>query len=89
MFRNILKYVGLTAAALSVLAMGAGIAYLVAVTSDLPSVESLKNYTPPITTRVYAGNGTVLGEYARERPEVVALTCFAVGFVLGWKLKPW
>jgi len=30
-----------------------------------------------------------LREYTRERPEVVALTCFAVGFVLGWKLKPW
>jgi len=28
-------------------------------------------------------------EYARERPEVVALTCFCIGFVLGWKLKPW
>jgi len=27
--------------------------------------------------------------YARERPEVVALWCFGVGFVLGWKLKPW
>jgi hypothetical protein len=30
-----------------------------------------------------------LREYARERPEVVAFTCFAVGFILGWKLKPW
>ena len=30
-----------------------------------------------------------LREYTRERPEVVALTCFAVGFILGWKLKPW
>jgi hypothetical protein len=28
-------------------------------------------------------------EYARERPEVVALTCLGIGFVLGWKLKPW
>jgi hypothetical protein len=28
-------------------------------------------------------------EYTRERPEVVALTCFGIGFVLGWKLKPW
>ena len=36
-------------------------------TRDLPSVEALKNYSPPVTTRVYAGNGTVLGEYARER----------------------
>ena len=32
---------------------------------------------------------TYLREYARERPEVAALTCFAVGFILGWKLKPW
>ena len=30
-----------------------------------------------------------LREYARERPEVVALTCFGIGFLLGWKLKPW
>lgn len=28
-------------------------------------------------------------EYARERPEVVALWAFGIGFVLGWKLKLW
>lgn len=27
--------------------------------------------------------------YARERPGVVALWCLGLGFVLGWKLKPW
>jgi len=27
--------------------------------------------------------------YAKEKPEVVALWCFGVGFILGWKLKPW
>jgi hypothetical protein len=27
--------------------------------------------------------------YARERPETFALACFGVGFVLGWRLKPW
>ncbi|HUE70920.1 MAG TPA: hypothetical protein VMP01_08520 [Pirellulaceae bacterium] len=27
--------------------------------------------------------------YSRERPEVVALTCFCIGFILGWKIKPW
>lgn len=32
---------------------------------------------------------TILKDYARERPEVVALWCFGIGFVLGWKLKPW
>ena len=30
-----------------------------------------------------------LREYSRERPEVVALWAFGIGFVLGWKLKPW
>lgn len=28
-------------------------------------------------------------EYAREKPEVVAMWCLGIGFVLGWKLKPW
>lgn len=30
-----------------------------------------------------------VSEYARARPEIFALTCFGIGFVLGWKLKPW
>jgi hypothetical protein len=30
-----------------------------------------------------------LREYARENPETAALWCFGIGFVLGWKLKPW
>jgi hypothetical protein len=30
-----------------------------------------------------------LREYAKERPEVIAMWCFGIGFVLGWKLKPW
>ncbi len=28
-------------------------------------------------------------EYARQRPETVALACIGVGFILGWKLKLW
>ena len=28
-------------------------------------------------------------EYGRERPEIVALWCLGIGFVLGWKLKLW
>jgi penicillin-binding protein 1A len=41
--------------------------YVYVVTRGLPGVDTLKNYNPPITTRVYASNGTVIGEYARER----------------------
>lgn len=32
---------------------------------------------------------THLKEYAQERPDVAALWCLGIGFVLGWKLKPW
>lgn len=30
-----------------------------------------------------------LKEYAREKPEVAALWCFGLGFIVGWKLKLW
>ena len=30
-----------------------------------------------------------LSEYAKENPGHAALACLAVGFILGWKLKPW
>jgi penicillin-binding protein 1A len=41
--------------------------YVFWVTRDLPSYDALAHYEPPVTTRVYAGNGTLIGEYARER----------------------
>ncbi|HVT30404.1 MAG TPA: hypothetical protein VHE81_20505 [Lacipirellulaceae bacterium] len=30
-----------------------------------------------------------LKEYARDNPGTAALWCFGIGFILGWKLKPW
>jgi len=30
-----------------------------------------------------------LKAYAKAKPDVAALWCFGIGFVLGWKLKPW
>jgi hypothetical protein len=30
-----------------------------------------------------------LTDYAREKPGTAALWCLGIGFVLGWKLKPW
>ena len=30
-----------------------------------------------------------LTDYAKQKPDVAALWCFGIGFVLGWKLKPW
>lgn len=30
-----------------------------------------------------------LHSYAREKPETIALWALGIGFVLGWKLRPW
>ena len=66
MLRRLLVYAGFGAAALAALGMLAAVFYVYTVTRDLPSVQALQDYSPPVTTRVYAGNGAVLGEYARE-----------------------
>jgi len=34
---------------------------------DLPDYTQLKNYEPPVMTRVHAADGSVLAEYSRER----------------------
>jgi penicillin-binding protein 1A len=34
---------------------------------DLPDYSQLKNYEPPVMTRVHAGDGSLIAEYARER----------------------
>src|SRR5437879_2003253 len=64
---RLLKWLGLAAAALIVVVIGFAAFWIFALMRDLPSVETLQVYEPPITTRVYAGNGTVLGEFAHER----------------------
>lgn len=30
-----------------------------------------------------------LRTYAKQNPDTTALICLGVGFLLGWKLKPW
>jgi penicillin-binding protein 1A len=34
---------------------------------DLPDYERLARYEPPVMTRIHAGDGTLMAEYARER----------------------
>ncbi|MBB3963946.1 penicillin-binding protein 1A [Rhizobium metallidurans] len=41
--------------------------YLATVTKDLPDYAVLSSYEPPVTTRVHAGNGALMAEYAKER----------------------
>ncbi len=34
---------------------------------DLPDYQAMRNYEPPVMTRIHAGDGSILAEYARER----------------------
>ncbi|MBX3581147.1 MAG: penicillin-binding protein 1A [Rhizobiaceae bacterium] len=37
------------------------------ITKDLPDYEVLSKYEPPVTTRVHASDGALMGEFARQR----------------------
>jgi penicillin-binding protein 1A len=41
--------------------------YLTNVAKDLPDYAVLSSYAPPVTTRVHAGNGALMAEYAKEK----------------------
>jgi len=50
------------------LVVAAGVAlYVSALTKGLPDYEVLAKYEPPVTTRVHASDGALMGEFARER----------------------
>jgi len=55
------------ATALGLVAAAAIGLYISALTKDLPDYEVLAKYEPPVTTRVHASDGSLMGEFARER----------------------
>ena len=59
---------GFSTAALAIVA-AAGYAawYLGELNKTLPDYQALAEYAPPVTTRVYAGDGSLVAEFARER----------------------
>jgi penicillin-binding protein 1A len=65
-----LRFLGMLFAAGFVVfcAAAAGVGYVIWETSKtLPDYQQLANYEPPVMTRVHAGDGSLIGEYARER----------------------
>jgi hypothetical protein len=63
-----------------------------------PQIRLERNTTPPAKDAGNVGHPELhpvhdaceyFREYARQRPDVVAIWCLGIGFVLGWKLKPW
>ncbi len=53
-------------AILGAIAIIAVFLWIAALSRDLPSIERLATYEPPITSRVHAGDGTLIAEFAEE-----------------------
>ena len=56
--------------------------------TNYPATRRLDN-EPPNLAETAQDALECFQNYAKERPEVTALVCAGVGFILGWKLKPW
>lgn len=65
-FRFLGYLVSIGAVALVLAAGGAWVGYTY-YASDLPDYTGLKNYVPPVMSRVHASDGSLLAEYATER----------------------
>ena len=58
-------FVFATGAILFVIGAVAVAAVIYTYSKDLPDTAQLKNYEPPVMTRVHAGDGSILAEYSR------------------------
>ncbi|MGO9390711.1 penicillin-binding protein 1A [Rhodoblastus sp.] len=67
MFARFIGFVFATGALLAVIAALAAGGLIYVYSKDLPDYTQLKNYEPPIMTRVHAGDGSLLAEYSHER----------------------
>lgn len=75
MLRNIL--IGTLVAFVGVIVLGA--IYLFVSVQSLPSYEALAKYRPPVTTRVHAGDGSLIAEFATEQRIFVPIEDIPVG----------
>ncbi|MDC0993553.1 penicillin-binding protein, partial [Alphaproteobacteria bacterium] len=65
-----LRFISITLSFVFLMCMLAGIGILWVFWTygkDLPDYQQLANYEPPVVTRIHAGNGALLAEYASEK----------------------
>src|SRR5436309_5012825 len=68
--RLLLRFLGLLFAAgttIFIVAIAAAAGLLWHYSQSLPDYSQLRDYEPPVMTRVHAADGSLLAEYARER----------------------
>src|SRR3990170_5555319 len=66
MIRLVGYFFGIGTALALLVAAGIGV-FVGNLAKDLPDYEVLTKYEPPVTTRVHASDGALMGEFARER----------------------
>lgn len=66
MFRAII-WGGGAAVAAGLIGLVVIVVYVARVSQDLPDYSQLAEYEPPVTSRVHAGDGRLIAEFARER----------------------
>ena len=66
MIRLIGYFFGIGTALALLVAAGVGV-FVGNLAKDLPDYEVLAKYEPPVTTRIHAVDGSLMGEFARER----------------------
>lgn len=63
------------------------------IANELPGQREERSAAPlpPMEGRKQPGQdlAAYVRDYARQEPEMAALWCLGIGFVLGWKLRPW
>jgi len=71
--KQIFKYLLISGFSLGLIGLvGLGAAYIY-VSRSLPRVETLSDYRPPLITRIYSDDGTIIAEYSRERRILVPI----------------
>lgn len=68
---RVVRGFGLVALFLAAALFGIASGVILAFVGDLPQISALDNYNPSTITRVLGGDGSVVGEFATERREVV------------------
>ena len=84
--KTIVNLIGFTVvtALIGAIVAGVGIVYILNhYGRDLPDYKQLAKYEPPIITRIYANDGSLLGEYARQKRLFIPITSFELAINSG------
>lgn len=60
------KWLMITGLTLAIVGAIAVVVVIAALSRDLPTIDKLAEYEPPITSRVHAGDGTLIAEFAQQ-----------------------